>query len=248
MICSPLESFAVYKIIGIHSPIFGFDYSITNNSYYIIAGTVVLGIFMLSYLIDSLVPSNASIINELIYASTLNMSRANLGNQTMLPIILALFGTILMTNLVSNIPYTYAVASSIAFSLGLSLIIFIAVTAIAIYNKRTTWLATFVPAGTPLILLPMLIIIELVSYLARAVSLGIRLFANLVAGHTLLNIISSMSNKILFSGLLGIVLVMIPAGLLVLLIGLELAVALIQAYVFVILTSIYINEANTSLV
>lgn len=138
MICSPLESFAVYKIIGIHSPVFGFDYSITNNSYYIIAGTIVLGIFMLSYVIDSLVPSNASIINELIYASTLNMSRANLGNQTMLPIILALFGTILMTNLVSNIPYTYAVASSIAFSLGLSLIIFIAVTAIAIYNKRTT--------------------------------------------------------------------------------------------------------------
>lgn len=94
----------------------------------------------------------------------------------------------------------------------------------------------------------MLIIIELVSYLARAVSLGIRLFANLVAGHTLLNIISSMSNKILFSGLLGIVLVMVPIGLLVLLIGLELAVALIQAYVFVILTSIYINEANASLV
>lgn len=245
---SPLETFAVYKIIGIHSPVLGFDYSITNNSYYIIVGAIVLGIFMLSYLIDTLVPSNTSIINEHIYASTLAMVRTSLGNQAMLPIILALFGTILMTNLISNIPYTYAVASSISFSLGLSCVIFIAATSIAIYNKRSTWFATFVPSGTPLALLPMLIIIELVSYLARALSLGIRLFANLVAGHTLLNIISSMSNKILFSGLLGAVLVIIPVGLLVLLIGLELAVALIQAYVFVVLTSIYINEANTSLV
>ena len=93
----------------------------------------------------------------------------------------------------------------------------------------------------------MLILIELVSYLARAISLGVRLFANLVAGHTLLNIISSMSTKILMSGWLGVLLVLIPMALLVLLIGLELAVALIQAYVFVILTCIYLNEANQSL-
>lgn len=99
------------------------------------------------------------------------------------------------------------------------------------------------PAGTPSLLLPLLVVIELVSYCARAISLGVRLFANIVAGHTLLNIISTMSNKVMLSSLIGLVVVVVPVALLIALVGLEVAVSFIQAYVFVVLTAIYINEA-----
>jgi F-type H+-transporting ATPase subunit a len=160
-----------------------------------------------------------------------------------MPLLLGLFTLILVLNLVSNIPYNYASTSALTFTLGLSFTIFIGVTLLAISIKRWSFLATFVPAGTPGALLPVLVLIELVSYCARAISLGVRLFANIVAGHTLLNIIGTMSNKILFSGIIGIVLVIIPVVLLVALVGLEIAVSFIQAYVFVVLTAIYINEA-----
>jgi len=196
---------------------------------------------------NNIVPSNVNIISECFWASGLTISRNSANNQAYLPLILSLFGTILLSNLISNIPYSYASASSLSFSLGLSVTIFIAVTALAIHLKGITFWSTFVPSSAPLALVPLLIVIELISYLARALSLGIRLFANLVAGHTLTHIVSSMSVKILLSGILGMFIFIVPMVLLVMLTGLELAVALIQAYVFVVLASIYINEAQTPL-
>ena len=135
MIMSPLESFRVIKILGIHSPLLGFDYSLTNNSVYVLLAIIVVALFVLSINLGALVPSAGGVLSEVLYSSTLTMSRSTLGNQAMLPIVFALFITILSTNMISNVPYGYAVASSIAVSLGLSLVIFIAATSIAIYNK-----------------------------------------------------------------------------------------------------------------
>lgn len=248
---SPLESFRIVQFIGVYSDLFNIDLSITNNSFYLLISIALFGLLLIQsnrILGYSLVPSNLALLGESIHASLLNMARNTTSNQTMLPLLLALFGMILMANVISNIPYNYASTSALTFTLGLSFTIYIGVTILAIYIKGWTYLATFVPAGTPNALLPLLVLIELVSNVARAVSLGVRLFANIVAGHTLLTIISTMSNKILFSGLLGIILIIVPIVLLIALVGLEVAVAFIQAYVFVILTAIYIDEAIKPLV
>lgn len=250
MYLSPLESFSILNIIGITSPLLNIDYQITNNSLFLIISFILLMILMVAnnkIIGNNIVPSNVNIISECFWASGLTISRNSANNQAYLPLILSLFGTILLSNLISNIPYSYASASSLSFSLGLSVTIFIAVTALAIHLKGITFWSTFVPSSAPLALVPLLIVIELISYLARALSLGIRLFANLVAGHTLTHIVSSMSVKILLSGILGMFIFIVPMVLLVMLTGLELAVALIQAYVFVVLASIYINEAQTPL-
>jgi F-type H+-transporting ATPase subunit a len=243
---NPLSSFAVEKLIGIDAPVVGASLYLTNNSFYLILG-ILLTIFLFNQnnvlLGKSVLPNNIGIVGEAFYSSLLNMARNTSNNQVMLPLLMALFTIILSTNLLSNIPYNYASTSALTFTLGLSLTVFIGITTLAISIKGWSYLATFVPANTPNVILPLLVLIELVSYCARAVSLGIRLFANIVAGHTLLNIISSMSNKIMFSGLLGLFLVAIPILLLIILVGLEIAVAFIQAYVFVVLTAIYLDEA-----
>lgn len=243
---SPLGAFAIERLIGLDIPLFNVGLYITNNSLYILLAIALIVLLYNQAGVAntvSLLPTNLGVVGETLHASLLNMARATSGNQAMLPLLLGLFSLILVLNLVSNVPYNYASTSALTFTLGLSLTIFIGVTSLAISIKGWSYLATFVPAGTPAALLPVLVLIELVSYCARAISLGVRLFANIVAGHTLLNIISTMANKIMLSGILGLVLVIIPVVLLVALVGLEVAVAFIQAYVFVVLTAIYINEA-----
>lgn len=192
-----------------------------------------------------LIPSNRQLIGNVIADSSMQLSRNNMGIQAHAPFIMTLFGVIVIANLISNIPFGYSVASSISFSLGLSVAIFIACCSIAITVKGISWLADFVPATAPAVLQPVLAVIELISYMARSVSLGIRLFANLVAGHTLLGIISAMTKKVLLGSWIGPIVLAIPLALLMALIGLELAVAVIQGYVFSVLTSIYVSEASS---
>lgn len=243
---SPLNSFRIEKLFDFSSAWLGVDFSVTNNSFYLLLSMLLLGILLIQhngYLGNRLIPSNLGLVGESIHASLLSMARQTSGHQAMLPLLLGLFGILLMANLISNIPYNYASTSALTLTLGLSLTVFIGVTSLAVFIKKWVYLATFVPAGTPNALLPLLTLIELVSYCARAISLGVRLFANMVAGHTLLNIISTMSTKILTSSIFGILLVIIPFSLLIALVGLEVAVAFIQAYVFTVLTAIYIDEA-----
>lgn len=250
---SPLSAFSIHQVIGVYSDLLSFDLSITNNSFYLLISlALTVLVFATAGGNDavgrSLVPSSLALVAESLYASVLNMARAVASNQAMLPLLLGLFTVILMSNLISNIPYTYSSMSALTTSLGLSLTVFIGVTLLALSLKGVSWFGTFVPAGTPSVLLPLLVVIELVSYLARAISLGVRLFANMVAGHSLLGIISSMSNQILMSAWYGILLVIVPAFLLIALVGLEVTVAMIQAYVFTILTAIYHDEATRPMV
>lgn len=243
---SPLSVFSIEKLIGLDIPLFNVSLYLTNNSLYILialASSMVLYTTINLPTANRLLPTNTSLVAESLFTSLLNMARTTSANQAFLPLLFTIFNTILLLNLISNIPYNYASTSALTFSLGLSLTVFIGVTILAISVKGWTFLATFVPAGTPAVLLPLLVVIELVSYCARAISLGVRLFANIVAGHTLLNIISTMSNKVMLSSYIGLIIIVVPVALLVALVGLEVAVSFIQAYVFVVLTAIYINEA-----
>jgi len=142
-----------------------------------------------------------------------------------------------------NIPYNFTITTSLIVSIGLSVTIFIGVTLLGIIIKKVSFLATFVPDGTPLSLVPLLTAIEFVSYCARAFSLGIRLFANLVAGHSLLKILSTFLLKFFNSDIFIGLIALVPFSIFVSLSVLELAVSVIQSYVFIVLTSSYIRDS-----
>jgi F-type H+-transporting ATPase subunit a len=173
------------------------------------------------------------------------MVREQIGsaNEIYLPFIYSLFFFVIIANLTGNIPYNFTITTSIVTSLGLSFTIFIGVTIIGLYQHKIKFFSFFVPSGCPLGLVPLLVIIELISYIARAFSLGVRLFANMVAGHTLLKILSTFFLQMFSGGVIMAILTLIPFAIFVALIGLELAVSVIQAYVFTMLVSSYLKDA-----
>jgi F-type H+-transporting ATPase subunit a len=246
-ISSPLEQFEVTNLIGINAPILGFfNLTLTNLALYsIVILFLTLGLHFVSSNNRKLVPSKWSIALESSFASVNTMVRDQIGtaNEVYLPFIYSLFFFIIIANLTGNVPYNYTITTSIVVSLGLSLTIFIGVTILALSIHKVRFFSFFVPSGTPLALVPLLVLIELISYLARAVSLGVRLFANMVAGHTLLKILSSLLFTMFTSSALMFVVTLVPFAIFVALIGLELAVSVIQAYVFSILTCSYLKDA-----
>ena len=159
------------------------------------------------------------------------------------PLVYSVFFFIIIANLTGNVPYNFTIGTSIIVSLGISITVFIAVTVIGLTKHKLTFFSFFIPAGTPLLLTPILTLIELVSYFARAFSLGVRLLANLAAGHSLLKILSTFLLQMFSASVIVAVLTLIPFAIFMALIGLELAVSFIQSYVFCILTCSYIRDA-----
>jgi len=149
---------------------------------------------------------------------------------------------ILINNLIGMVPYNFASTSHFALTFSLSFTIVIGATLLGFQKHGLKFFSLFVPAGCPLGLLPLLVLIEFISYLSRCVSLGLRLGANVMSGHMLLNILSGFIYKIMASGIIYFVIGLIPLAFVIALCGLELAIAFIQAYVFVILTSSYIKD------
>ena len=173
------------------------------------------------------------------------MVREQIGsrNEIYFPLIYSLFFFILLGNLVSNVAYSFAITASAIVCLGLSFTIFVGVTILSLSIHKIKFFSYFIPSGTPLALVPLLVLIELVSYLARAASLGIRLFANIVAGHTLLKILSTFLYKLFSGNLVVAVLTLIPFGIFIGLVGLELAVSFIQSFVLTLLVCSYLRDA-----
>lgn len=244
---SPLEQFEVLSLVGLNAPLFGYlNFTLTNLALYtILVLFLVIGLHYLANNNLKLIPNNWSIALESSYASINSMVRDQIGslNEIYLPFIYSLFFFILIANLTGNVPYSYAITTSIIVTLSLSFTILIGVTILGLYIHNLKFFAFFIPNGCPLALVPLLVLIELLSYSARAFSLGIRLFANLCAGHTLLKILSTFLYQMFSSSLIVAVLTLIPFTLFIALIGLELAVSFIQSYVFVILTCSYIRDA-----
>ena len=247
IINSPLEQFEVQNLISLNAPIFGhLNIALTNLSLYtLIVLSILIGTHILGNNDIKLIPSKWSISLESSFASILSMVREQIGahNEEFFPLVYSLFFFIIIANLTGNIPYNFTIGTSIIVSLGISITIFIAVTIIALSKHRIYFFSFFIPAGTPLVLTPVLTLIELVSYFARAFSLGIRLLANLAAGHALLKILSTFLAQMFTSSLIIAVLTLIPFSIFVALIGLELAVSIIQAYVFSLLLCSYIKDA-----
>jgi F-type H+-transporting ATPase subunit a len=242
---SPLEQFEVTSLLGLNAPIFGYlNLTITNLALYSgIILIIIIGLNIMANNDTKLLPSKWSIAIESIFASINSMVKEQIGKEIYLPFIYSLFFFILIANLIGNVPYSYAITSSIIVSIGLSFTIFIGVTLLGLSIHRLHFFSYFVPSGTPLALVPLMVLIELISYISRAGSLGIRLFANIVAGHTLLKILSTFLYQMFSGSLIVAVLTLIPFSIFIALIGLELAVSFIQAYVFSILVCSYIKDA-----
>jgi F-type H+-transporting ATPase subunit a len=246
-ILSPLSQFEVVNLIGMNAPVLGhLHINLTNLSLYSsFILFIILGLHFYGNNDSKLIPSKWSISLESSYASLSTMVKEQVGPQSekYIPLVYSLFFFILIGNLISNVPYSFAITASGVVSLGLSFTIFIGVTILALSIHGIKFFSFFIPAGTPLGLVPLLVLIELVSYLARAVSLGVRLFANLTAGHTLLKILSTYLFQLFSGSLLIAIITLIPFAIFLALIGLELAVSLIQAFVFTLLVSSYLRDA-----
>jgi F-type H+-transporting ATPase subunit a len=247
LILSPLSQFEVTSLIGINAPLLGhLNILLTNLALYtLFVFIVVIGLQYYGNNDNRIIPNKWSISLEASYASLNTMVREQIGslNEKYFPFIYSLFFFILIGNLISNVPYSFAVTASGVVSLGLSITIFIGVTILSLYLHGLNFFSFFIPAGTPLALVPLLVLIELVSYLARSVSLGVRLFANIVAGHTLLKILSTYLFKLFTGSLIVALITLIPFAIFLALIGLELAVSLIQAFVFTLLVCSYLRDA-----
>jgi F-type H+-transporting ATPase subunit a len=247
IIMSPLAQFEVISLISINAPILGYlNISLTNYGLYaLLALLIIVGLHMYGDNDSKIVPNNWSIAFESSYQSLGTMVRDQIGslNEMYLPFIYSIFFFILIGNLISNVPYSFAIHTSGLVTLGLSVTIFMGVTILALYTHKIKFFSYFIPAGTPLGLVPLIIIIEIISYFARAVSLGVRLFANIFAGHSLLKILSTFLYKLFSTSILIAVLTLIPFAIFLAIIGLEFMVSLIQAFVFTLLTCSYLKDA-----
>lgn len=243
---SPLEQFEVTSFVGLNAPLLGeFHLSLTNLGFYtVMILLVTIGIHVLASNDRLLVPSRWSLGLESSYASLHNIVKEQIGsaNEIYLPFIYSLFFFILIANLNGNVPYSFAIRTSAIVSLGLSFTIFFGVTLLGLQRHGVHFFSYFVPAGTPLMRVPSLVLIEMISYLARAFSLGVRLFSNIVAGHTLLKILSGMLWNLITTSIVVLVLTLIPMVMFLALVGIEIAVSVIQAYVFVVLTCVYLRD------
>jgi len=247
-ILSPLDQFEVRNLLSLNAPIIGnLNLSLTNIGLYLTIGTLlVLTINLLAVNYNKVVSNNWSIGQESLYA-TLHSIVVNQINPTRgqiyFPFIYTLFVFILINNLIGLVPYSFASTSHFAFTFFLSFTVVLGATILGFQIHKLEFFSLLVPAGCPLALLPLLVLIEFISYLSRNVSLGLRLGANILSGHMLLNILAGFTYNIMSSGFIFFFLGLIPLAFIVAFSGLEFGIAFIQAQVFVVLTSSYIKDA-----
>ena len=247
-ISSPLDQFEIRNFLSLDAPILAnIHLSLTNIGLYLLIGSsIALTLNLLATNYNRVVSNNWSISLESVYATihsiVINQINAKKG-QVYFPFIYTLFIFILINNLIGMVPYSFASTSHFILTFSLSFTVVLGATILGFQKHRLEFFSLFVPAGCPLGLLPLLVLIEFISYLARNVSLGLRLSANIISGHLLLNILSGFTYNILTSGFFFFLVGIIPLAFIIAFSGLELGISLIQAQVFVVLTSSYIKDA-----
>jgi F-type H+-transporting ATPase subunit a len=234
---SPLEQFVIKPIVPIS--LGGADVSFTNSSLFMVITLGLVSAFMiLGMRRSAIVPGRWQCAAELAYEFVAGLLRDTVGQEgrKYFPFVFTLFMFILCGNLLGMVPYSFTFTSHIIVTFALAFVIFIGVTVLGFAKHGMHFFSFFVPPGTPLPMYPLLIPIEVISYLSRPISLSVRLFANMLAGHTLLKVIAGFVAALGFFGVL-------PLAFVVALTGLEILIAFLQAYVFTILTCLYINDA-----
>ncbi len=234
---NPLEQFEIQTLIPIR--LGNLDISFTNSSAFMVLAVAAVAILMiLAVRPRASIPGRWQILAELSYEFIARLVRDNIGKdgKPYFSLIFTIFMFVLFGNFLGMLPYSFTFTSHIAVTLSMALVIFVLVTVIAFFKHGIRFFSFFLPAGVPIFLAPLMIVIEVISYFTRPFSLSIRLFANMMAGHTLLKVVGGFVFPL---GILGFV----PLAGLVAITGLEFLIAFLQAYIFTILTCIYINDA-----
>lgn len=229
---NPLEQFEIKEFFYAGGPLLGAKFSLTNFGLYLIIVTIILlGMSYLSLNNNKVVPSRWALIQESLFGSILNMINSTIGTkgQAYLPFLYTIFLYVLLSNLIGLVPYSFTPSSHFLFGISFSVAILIGVTILGFQTHALKFFGLFVPAGTPLGLVPVLVLIETISYLARALSLGLRLTANMIGGHVLLKIFSTFTWKAVLGGPILLLISIVPFAFIVAFTGLEIAIAFIQA-------------------
>ena len=234
---SPLEQFEITTLVPLHAG--DVSLSFTNSSALMVLAVLVVSVlFILAMRRGAMVPTRLQSVAEMSYEFLAGLIRDIVGpaGRRYFPFVFTLFMFILMCNLLGMVPYSFTVTSHIIVTFALAMVVFVGVTILGFIKHGLHFFSIFVPPGTPIAMWPLLVPIEIISYFSRPISLSVRLFANMLAGHTIMKVIAGL---VVGLGVFGV----FPMLLLVPLIGLEILIAFLQAYVFAILTCLYINDA-----
>lgn len=241
----PIHQFEVQKIVTL-GEIGGLEFAFTNAALFMVATVLTITAFlMLATGGRTLIPGRTQAVAEMSYEFVANMLRSGAGTEGMrfFPLVFSLFMYILFANMLGMIPYFFTVTSHIVVTFALAMLVMTVVVGYGIYRHGMHWFALFRPGGVPPALMPLVVPIEIVSFLSRPISLSVRLFANMLAGHITLKVFAGfvvLLSGLGFTGWLGAIL---PMLMTVAITALEFLVAFLQAYVFAVLTCMYLNDA-----
>jgi len=243
---SPLDQFIINDFLSV-TALNNLHISLTNIGLYLsIAVFIALTLALIATNYNRIISNKGSLGQESLYATILSIVTNQINStkgQIYFPFIFTLFVFILINNLIGMIPYSFASTSHFILTFSISFTVVLGATILGFQKHGLVFFSLLVPAGCPLALLPLLVLIEFISYLSRNVSLGLRLGANILSGHMLLNILSGFTYNIMTSGLIFFFLGLVPLAFIIAFSGLELGIAFIQAQVFVVLSSSYIKDA-----
>lgn len=240
---NPIHQFEISPIVEI--PVGSLDLSYTNSSLWMtIAVVLAIGFMSVATARRALVPGRMQMFSEILYNFIAGMIRENIGSKgrQYFPLIFTLFVVVLLGNVLGLIPYSFTYTSHLIVTAALAFLIFLVVMVIGLAKHGTHFFSLFLPPGVPLWLTPMIVPIELLSFLIRPVTLSVRLFANMIAGHIMLKVFAGFSAGMVAMGAGGLALGLLPMLFNSVLIGFELLIAFLQAYVFAILSCIYLKD------
>jgi F-type H+-transporting ATPase subunit a len=238
-----LSQFALTPVFGVVGRSVGFTQS---NAFMLLAFGLIAGLMIWGTAKRAIVPGRMQALAESGYEFVHDLVTGQIGDagKRYFPFVFSLFMFILFGNMLGMLPYAFTFTSHIAITFALAALVFVVVTGVALAIHGRHFFSYFLPEGAPLALAPIIIPIEIISYLSRPISLSVRLFANMVAGHVMLKVFATFVVMIgSAAGVLGILGAALPLAINVALVGFEILVAFLQAYVFAILTSIYLHDA-----
>ena len=241
----PIHQFEIKNLFTIGN-FGGHEIAFTNSAAYMVVAVLLIAALMLGGTASRrLVPGRVQSMAELMYEFVADMLRSTAGEHGMkfFPLVFTIFMFVFVTNMLGIIPYAFTVASHLIVTVALALLVFFAVIIYGFYRNGLRFFRLFVPGGVPKAILPLVVGIEIVSFLSRPVSHSVRLFANMLGGHITLKVFASFVTMLGAFGIAGIVGAALPLALTVAITALEILVAALQAYVFAILTCIYLNDA-----
>ena len=245
MAVDPIHQFQIIDLFPV-AKIGNTEIAFTNSAAYMVAAVVVITAFLLGGTAKrSLVPGRVQSTAELTYEFVANTIKSTAGNEGMrfFPFVFALFTFILTVNIIGLIPYAFTVTTHIIITATLAMSVFLTVLVYGFWKHGLHFFNLFVPKGIPIYILPLIVFIEVLSFLSRPISHSVRLFANMLAGHITLKVFASFITLLGSAGIIGMAGATLPLAMVVALTALELLVAFLQAYVFAILTCIYLNDA-----